>query len=271
MGLQIVPVSFREAKDFVNQHHRHNPAPRGWKFGVGVEEDGVLVGVAMAGRPVARALQTRFTLEINRVCTTGARNANSMLYAAIRRAARALGYQTIYTYTMEGESGSSLKAAGFRLETELKARKGWAGSSKQRTRQDKSLRVLLPHCPNQLRVLIWVKPFAAFKKHVNPSHAWEPIIAFSPRWRDDSMTYMRDWVAQPITLKKGLTGAKPPEVLWWLFDAINMTPKDSLADLFPGTGVVEESWRRYVDEWPSLASRINRVQSGWEMGKGRER
>lgn len=128
-GLRLRPVSLREACAFILQHHRHNRPPRGWKFGVGVELAGVLVGVATAGRPVARALDDGFTLEVNRTCTDGTRNANSLLYGAIWRAAKALGYVRCITYTQADELGASLKAVGWTREKELAPRGSWAESS----------------------------------------------------------------------------------------------------------------------------------------------
>jgi hypothetical protein len=113
--LELVPVTLTEARRFVAEHHRHNSPPITWKFGVGVASEGELVGVAMAGLPKARVLMQAdpFLLEVNRTCTTGAPNANSMLYGAIVRAGAALGYRRAQTYTLEHESGASLKAAGW--------------------------------------------------------------------------------------------------------------------------------------------------------------
>lgn len=128
--MRVVPVTLAQAQAFVSAHHRHNNPPRGWKFGVGLANGyGDLIGVATAGRPVARLLAAPTTLEVNRTCTTGVRNANSMLYGAIRRAAVALGYERIYTYTQEGESGASLRAAGFRVDASLPARPNWHDNS----------------------------------------------------------------------------------------------------------------------------------------------
>lgn len=129
MGLEVVPVTFRQAGDFISRHHRHHKRPVGWKFGLGIASDGVLVGVLTAGRPVARSLDDGFTLEVNRTCTDGTRNANSMLYGAAWRAAVALGYRRIITYTQEGETGASLRGAGWQLLYELRPRPGWAESS----------------------------------------------------------------------------------------------------------------------------------------------
>jgi hypothetical protein len=113
----------------VAELHRHNKPPRGHKFSVGLYDGEQMVGVAMAGRPVARAFDDGLTLEINRTCTDGTRNANSMLYGACWRAARAMGYRRCITYTQADESGASLKAAGFVKVKELPPRASWAESS----------------------------------------------------------------------------------------------------------------------------------------------
>jgi len=129
--MKIVPITFRAAGDFVAGFHRHNKPPRGHKFSIGLHDNGSLVGVAMAGRPIARAFDNGLTLEINRTCTDGTRNANSMLYGAVRKAAFAMGYERLITYTQESESGASLRAAGFVKVKELQARGSWAESSKK--------------------------------------------------------------------------------------------------------------------------------------------
>lgn len=82
----------------------------------------------MAGRPVARFFDDGLTLEVNRACTDGTRNANSMLYGAVRRAAWGMGYRRIITYTQADESGASLRAAGFEQIKTLPARSSWAES-----------------------------------------------------------------------------------------------------------------------------------------------
>lgn len=125
----IVPITLRQAQEFIAQHHRHNKPPVGWKFGVGLHVDGELAGVATAGRPVARHYDDGLTLEVNRTCTDGTKNANSMLYGAIWRAAKAMGYRRCITYTQHDESGASLRAAGWVKVKDLEARKSWAESS----------------------------------------------------------------------------------------------------------------------------------------------
>lgn len=129
MTLEVVPITFRAAAAFVASLHRHNKPPRGHKFSIGLEADGVLVGVAMCGRPIARHEDDGRTIEVNRTCTDGTGNANSMLYGASWRAARAMGYRRIITYTQADESGASLRAAGFMRIRDLPARQGWAGST----------------------------------------------------------------------------------------------------------------------------------------------
>lgn len=133
MSLRIVPVRFADAAAFVAMWHRHHAPPVGHVFSIGVaDDDDVLRGVAMVGRPVARLLDTGLTLEVNRSATDGTRNANSCLYAGAWRAARALGYRRLITYTQHGESGSSLRAAGWRVIAERPARPGWDTRSRPR-------------------------------------------------------------------------------------------------------------------------------------------
>jgi hypothetical protein len=134
--LELCPVSFREACAFIDAHHRHHTPPRGMKFAIGVAAGDALVGVITVGRPVARHYDDGLTLEVNRSCTDGYPNANSMLYAAAWRAAKALGYRRLITYTLASEAGSSLRAAGWTLVGERKPRKGWSAPSMWRA--DKS-------------------------------------------------------------------------------------------------------------------------------------
>lgn len=132
MRLTIVPVTFRQACAFVAAHHRHHPPPRGMKFALGVAAHGELVGVATVGRPVARHLDDGYTAEVTRTCTDGTPNTNSMLLGAAWRAARAMGYYVLITYTQLDESGASLRAAGFARVAELPAGPGWHRPSRPR-------------------------------------------------------------------------------------------------------------------------------------------
>jgi hypothetical protein len=90
------------------------------------------VAVGIAGRPVARHLDDGQTVEVTRVASSGYDNATSFLYAALRRAAFALGYSRIITYTQAGETGASLRAAGYRKVAERPATKGWSRTARPR-------------------------------------------------------------------------------------------------------------------------------------------
>ena len=111
--LSVVPMTLAEANAFVRTHHRHHQPVPGSKFCLGISNGEAIVGVAIVGRPVARMADNGWTLEVNRSCTDGTKNANSMLYGACRRAAFALGYRKLVTYTLPSEGGASLKAAGW--------------------------------------------------------------------------------------------------------------------------------------------------------------
>lgn len=114
--LQLQPVTIKEAKAYIRRHHRHHKPPTGCLFAVAVNDGARIVGVATVGRPVNRWLDADdYTAEVTRVCTDGTRHVASKLYAASWRAARALGYRRIITYTLIEEPGTSLKAAGYKM------------------------------------------------------------------------------------------------------------------------------------------------------------
>ncbi|MFB8120565.1 XF1762 family protein [Streptomyces sp. NPDC055962] len=119
---------------FVAAWHRHHKPPAGSIFNVGAaDQTGVLRAVAMVGRPVARHLDDGQTLEVTRTATDGVRNANSLLYGAAWRAAKALGYTRLITYTQESESGASLRAAGWTVVARRPPRRGWDCQSRPRS------------------------------------------------------------------------------------------------------------------------------------------
>ena len=132
MSLRLVPVTFGQACEFVSEWHRHHKPPTGHKFSLGVAWEDNLVGVAIVGRPVSRVYDDGLTLEVNRTATDGTPNANSMLYGASWRAASALGYRRLITYTQDGESGASLKGSGWRVVASRPARRGWTTPSRPR-------------------------------------------------------------------------------------------------------------------------------------------
>jgi len=113
--------------------HRHLPPPRGHKFSLGIAtSDGVLHGVAMVGRPISRMFDNGQTLEVNRTATDGTLNAGSALYGASWRAARALGWTRLVTYTQADETGASLRGAGWRVVAERTPHAGWDRPSRPR-------------------------------------------------------------------------------------------------------------------------------------------
>jgi hypothetical protein len=133
--LRIMPISFDAACQFVDYYHRHHRAPRGHKFSIGCHAgDGWLVGVAIVGRPVARALNDGYTVEVTRVATDGTRNACSALYGAANRAARRPPWcaTRVVTYTQAGESGASLRGAGWQVVARLRPRRGWDTPGRRR-------------------------------------------------------------------------------------------------------------------------------------------
>lgn len=145
--LCIIPLSLREANNFVLLYHRHHKPVVGMKFAVGVMSRGEIVGVAIAGRPVSRHLDDGLTLEINRTCTDGTPNANSKLYGTVTRIGKEMGYRRIITYTLPEESGASLRAVGWRCDGEAG---GGNWNCPTRPRQDSDL---------QGRKLRWVREF----------------------------------------------------------------------------------------------------------------
>lgn len=117
MSLDICPMTLKEANAFVEQHHRHHKPVVGHKFSIGCTDGEKIVGVAIVGRPVSRHLDDGWTLEVNRLCTDGAKNACSMLYAACWRAARAMGYKKLVTYILDHtRHGKWNEPEGKRLE-----------------------------------------------------------------------------------------------------------------------------------------------------------
>jgi hypothetical protein len=127
MTLRCIPCSRAQAHAFIALHHRHHKPPVGEVFRVAcVDGAGLVRGVATVGRPVSRHLDDGWTLEVTRVATDGVRNGCSLLYGAVRRAAWALGYRTVYTYTLLAEGGASLRAAGWVCDGQTGTGIGWS-------------------------------------------------------------------------------------------------------------------------------------------------
>lgn len=111
--MTLKPISLKAARRYVATMHRHHEPPQGGKFALAAYQGDELVGVAIIGRPVSRALDNGWTAEVIRVATDGTRNAGSFLYGAAKRVAQAMGYRKVITYTLPEESGASLRAVGW--------------------------------------------------------------------------------------------------------------------------------------------------------------
>ena len=123
---------------------------------------------------------------------------------------------------------------------------GWALSA-----SSPSLGAIIPLLPEGWRMAAWCKSFCAFKKGVRPCYAWEPVIFWRGRnpsnghaaltpLKGGKQTTPKDFIVCPITLKKGLVGAKPEPVCNWILDLLNFQPGDTLDDLYPGTGIMSK-------------------------------
>lgn len=132
---RLTPLSLSLAQKFVGTYHRHNKPPQGHKFSIGLVahhelfDSEMLVGVVVVGRPVARYLDDGQTVEVTRLCVLdGAPHSScSRLYRAAWRAWREMGGRKIITYTLESESGASLRGAGWKIDANLPAKSagGW--------------------------------------------------------------------------------------------------------------------------------------------------
>ena len=133
VSMKLKPLSLKAAAAYIREHHRHHKPPRFHKFSIGlIDENEKLVGVCVVDRPTARAFDDGYTAEVSRMATDGTKNACSMLYGAAWRAARGMGYERIYTYILDSEPGVSLRAAGWRLDGQVKGR-SWNTPSRPRT------------------------------------------------------------------------------------------------------------------------------------------
>lgn len=131
--MNAIPIELKEANSFVEQLHRHHDPVYRDKFRLGcTDKTGKLCGVIQAARPVSRNLDDGFTIEVVRCCTDGTFNACSFLYSRIARISKEMGYRKIITYILDSESGSSLKAAGWKFEAETQGNRSWNCPSRPR-------------------------------------------------------------------------------------------------------------------------------------------
>lgn len=147
MKLQIKQIKQSDAKRFIQEHHRHNKPPVGWRYGAGIWNWETLIGVVMVGRPVARKINHHEIVEVNRLCINPyvdkdlSVHACSQLYGWSAREAKKRGFKKIITYTLQSESGVSLKAAGWNNE-------GLAGGGSWNTVS----RPRIDHAPTQKKI-----------------------------------------------------------------------------------------------------------------------
>lgn len=112
----------------------------------------------------------------------------------------------------------------------------------------KSMAVLAPLIEQTAaRWCSWVKPFAAFKRNVPVGYTWEPVLIKAARKPVVSkrIVPLRDFIAESITMKRGLTGAKPEAVCHWAFELLGARPEDELHDLYPGSEAVTRAWKTW--------------------------
>lgn len=129
--MKVCPIHLKEASAFVKRYHRHNLPPVGGKFAICCRDGERLCGVAICGRPVSRQLDDGVTLEIYRNCTDGTKNACSKLYGGCIRVAKAMGYEKVITYTLESESGASLRASNFVVDADRAGGITWSGERRR--------------------------------------------------------------------------------------------------------------------------------------------
>lgn len=131
-ALHVRPMLVAPAREHVLKNHRRLPRLRGAMWAVGCYDGADLLGVALVGRPRARAADGLGRLELVRLSVVeGVPNACSMLYGACARAARAMGALDLWTYIHEDEPGTSLRAAGWIFDRMTRAEE-WDRPSRAR-------------------------------------------------------------------------------------------------------------------------------------------
>jgi hypothetical protein len=140
--LNLRPIAFRAAQNFIGRFHRHCGPPVASRFRTSCWNGGTMVGVVTIGNPVAPALCGRGIVEVNRLCIRTdiapalAFNAASKLYGWAAREARRRGWREIITYTRaEDERGTSLIAAGWEQRARVRGR-GWHSARRSRSNRN---------------------------------------------------------------------------------------------------------------------------------------
>jgi hypothetical protein len=138
--VRIIPLTLRQANDFVEKWHRHSNRTNndGGKYAIGLEVGEQLVGVAIVGRPTARLLQEPGAAEVTRLCTSpdAPKGAESKLYARARRIWQLMGGIKLHTYTLKRESGDSMRGAGMKGPAAEVAQQQWTRPSRPRAERE---------------------------------------------------------------------------------------------------------------------------------------
>lgn len=126
-----------------------------------------------------------------------------------------------------------------------------------------ALRDILPMCPPDVRLASWVKPFCSYKPNVRVAYAWEPLLFYGARKKQNKKQLtIRDWVSENITMRRGTHGAKPDRFCFWLFEVIGLSLDDEFYDLFPGSGAVTLAWKR----WRAWKKWLEDGKTGYDLG-----
>lgn len=132
-NLKVRPIDLVSANAYVISHHRHNGKVLVHRFSISVYDGDRICGVAICGNPSARKLDTGDCIEVKRCCTDGTKNACSILYGRCARIAKEMGYKKIITYILQSEAGTTMRAAGWKVEQDnCGSDKGWNTPSRPR-------------------------------------------------------------------------------------------------------------------------------------------
>lgn len=125
---------------------------------------------------------------------------------------------------------------------------------------EKSLRHILPLCPDDCRVAAWITDRARFAgKAVAVRKHFEPVIFRGGREHAETGNRTADFIVtqqepmnngQPryimcrrdIESGKIFVGRKPTKFALWVLDLLGVQNGDLIDDLFPGSGAVKRAW-----------------------------
>lgn len=129
------------------------------------------------------------------------------------------------------------------LIEKLKGYDKWALSIHQN-----QIRDILPLCPKKTRIAVWCKPYATFKRNVNPTYAWEPVLFYSTH-RSMKQKFIHDFLVCSPVMKAAIVGQKPLEFCFWLFELLSLRPGDNFCDMFGGSGAVQIAHKYWCDNY----------------------